>query len=101
MIGLYLTSVRAKYEHQIREVEYAKTKAVGELDEEIEVLKSKLRHEEKTSAELKEELENKETDLAQAKKRNQRLLAELHDTKVNFSIRLWCLDNLLYLEKLL
>jgi len=60
-----------------------------------------LRHEEKTSAELKEELENKETDLAQAKKRNQRLLAELHDTKVNFSIRLWCLDNLLYLEKLL
>ena len=88
MIGLYLTLVRAKYEHQIREVEYAKTKAVGELDEEIEVLKSKLRHEEKTSAELREELENKETDLAQAKKRNQRLLAELHDTKVsNFSLR--------------
>lgn len=95
MIGLYLTLVRAKYEHQIREVEYAKTKAVGELDEEIEVLKSKLRHEEKTSAELKEELENKETDLAQAKKRNQRLLAELHDTKVKIMVPgLSWLDNL-------
>ena len=82
MIGLYLNLVRAKYEHQIREVEYAKNKAVGELDEEIEVLKSKLRQEEKSSAELREELENKETDLSQAKKRNQRLLAELHDTKV-------------------
>ena len=57
--------VRAKYEHQIREVEYAKKKREGELEEELEVIRGKLRHEEKTNAELKEELENKENDHAQ------------------------------------
>ena len=64
---ILLCSVRAKYEHQIREVEYAKKKREGELEEELEVIRGKLRHEEKTNAELKEELENKENDHAQEK----------------------------------
>lgn len=67
-MSLHPFSVRAKYEHQIREVEYAKKKREGELEEELEVLKSKLRHEERSSAELKEELENKETDVSQVSK---------------------------------
>ena len=79
---IWIISVRAKYEHHIREVEYSKSKAIGEFEEEIEILKTKNRHEERKGAELQEEIENKETDLSQAKKRNQRLLAELHDTKV-------------------
>ena len=49
--------VRMRLEHQIRELEYEKKKMAGDFEEQIEVLRTEKRNNDKSNAELKEELE--------------------------------------------